>query len=681
MKTLQEIQEEDETELETNNDAFLLEDFTAGSISMSPAPDPFEIESTINLHDENWELLENSSPITKFLRDYGNGPRDPTDDPPVFPKYFSWTTRLENFPNDVYKKRFQNPNLRLLLLVIYCCVWLSIFFSIFEPYLLELPYFYPKNGDDKIPIISLGCNTHLDWQGSNNECGLNGELCRPFDNTEYIIRCPALCDRGAWAYSAIAVGSRRVKYTGYEIGGGKMEMPSSDDTSDLLSYPYRADSFMCGSAVHAGIVSPFFGGCARVSLDGFKDGFPSREGKYRTKFSVAFNSYFPASFSFRAFKEGVASGCYDPRFLIVFTNIILGLPVFYLSESLYGYWITALSGYWTLVLALDPPLITDPHESVTVYELFSIGFQRLLPLCFVVYVMWKSTIRRTLENGSPCAKVLLWYPMFWLGVMNNVTFDRLPVDRLTANDLKEQQGAITAVGSIILTILICAFIQVYSLWKSGRLRKYFKIYISGIFVIVLLALIPGLTLRLHHYILGIVLIPGCATRNASAYLFQGILFGLIMSGVSRWDFASIVETDFALLRGEAGGLLEPPFFLDYNQNTPNIISWSLDSDDIVKDDTGTIDGFSLLVNDIEVYVGKNTTINLDTLMTENSEFGSWIDKALTENKDANTTNIDLYLRIAQCSIRNPQRYRGDYTNAGILEWPEGIWHKPEPGVT
>lgn len=107
-------------------------------------------------------------------------------------------------------------------------------------------------------------------------------------------------------------------------------------------------------------------------------------------------------------------------------------------DSIYGYWINTIVGYWTLVLSLDPPLLTDAHDPASVYELFSVGFQRLLPLCFVLYVVWKSAVKRTLENGSPIAKVILWYPTFWLGISNNVTFDRLPVDRLTTTDLKSR---------------------------------------------------------------------------------------------------------------------------------------------------------------------------------------------------------------------------------------------------
>ena len=48
--------------------------------------------------------------------------------------------------------------------------------------------------------------------------------------------------------------------------------------------------------------------------------------------------------------------------------------------------------------------------------------------------------------------------------------------------------------------------------------------------------------------------------------------------------------------------------------------------------------------------------------------------------DASNGIIELYLRVARASVRSPTN-RGDYTNAGVLQWPNGIWQEPEPGVS
>lgn len=619
---------------------------------------------------EQWLMLQNSNPVSRVFKKIWFGPEEPRDDPPSFPRKWKVLQVLDDFP-ELYKVYFSNVYLRMFILGFYCLIWFTILHQLLYPYLIKPPYYYTNDGQHKIPIISLSCNSYLNWEGTNNACGLNAKDCGPFENKEYIIRCPALCDRGGWTYSAIAVGDKRVKYTGYEIGGGRRE--DKGNKGDI-SYPYRSDSFPCGSAVHAGIVSPFHGGCARLSMTGPQTSFPSRKGAYRTGFSIAMESFFPGSYTFKDIKDGITSGCYDPRTAVVVVNIIMGYPVWYMYDSIIGYWIINMIGFWTLTLALDPPLLTDPHDPASVYELFSVGFQRLLPLSFILYVLWKAAVKRTLEFGSPLAKVLLWYPTFWLGVMNNVTFDRLPVDRLTAKDLKEQAGAMTAVGSIAATILTCAIIQAYSLWKSGRFQKYFKIYISFIGGLVFLGSLTGLNLRIHHYILGMILVPGCATRGSSAYLFQGILIGLVLSGVARWDFASIVETNVALLRGEAGGRLSPPMF-EYNADTPHIVRWNMPLNNTEVDITGKIDGYSLLLNDIEVYVGKHKTVDLDILIHKNDMLKKLVSMSLKERDP-----IPLYLRVARVSTQDTKN-RGDYTNAALLEWPSGLWKDPLPGIT
>ena len=106
----------------------------------------------------------------------------------------------------------------------------------------------------------------------NGACGLNGQLCPEIINTDnqkniendVLIRCPALCDRSSWTYSLIPIGDQRIKYRGYYIGGGDKVTKEIDDNQ--ITNPYRADSYPCGAGVHAGVISPFWGGCARMSM-------------------------------------------------------------------------------------------------------------------------------------------------------------------------------------------------------------------------------------------------------------------------------------------------------------------------------------------------------------------------------------------------------------------------------
>lgn len=636
--------------------------------------DQFELSEHSDQLSTYQEQPNSSNALKRLACKIWNGPDIPLDEPPTWQLRWKGTLKIDEFPECVFRKRISSRSTRHVLLALYCTVWLGIIFSILHPHILSVPYSISPNGKRQI-IVPLECNDYYSWAGPNNECGLDGTLCHAFEQSteEAIIRCPALCDQGGYVYAAITVGDNRVKYKGYQIGGGTLE---NNKDSETLTKPYRADSFPCSAAVHAGLISPLWGGTVRIAQNGPQNTFPSTLGAHDTGYSVPFNSFFPNSFVFKSLDDYQVHHAYDPRALVVLWNIICGLPVWYLYESVIGYWIITLVGYWTLILALDPPLLVDPSDPVTFYSLFSIAFQRLLPLCFILYVMWKAAVKRTLggEKFSPLLKVILWYPTFWLGVMNNVTFDRLPVDRLTLKDLKEEAGALTAVASIISTILVCAVVQAYAIWKSGRFRKFFKIYIAMICGIVFLAKLPGLNLRIHHYILGILLAPGCATRGFSAYAFQGILIGLILSGVARWDFASIVETDFALLRGEAGARPLPPRFV-HNETQPHVIQWQ-DTGNQTQKNEDKFDGYSLLMNDVEIYVGNSTNFDFDQYFEEHHQWQELLRNALDANE---TTN--LYMRVAKASTNFPIDDRSDYTNAAVLEWPQGIWHQEAPGVS
>ncbi|CDO93077.1 unnamed protein product [Kluyveromyces dobzhanskii CBS 2104] len=635
--------------------------FELGDMSSTQKP----VEDTTEFIADHSELRYNDT--RPFWEKVWCGPINPKDESPKF--FIRW--KKLKFLNEL-PIRFNESKLggkapiRYGILIVHISLWFGIVFSLLFPFLLHPPVFIDKESHEVSSISSLTCTQPLrSWKGDNNACGINAELCESTIETDTLVRCPALCDR-AWIYSAITVGNQRVKYREFNIGGG----PAKE--SDYLSQPYRGDSAVCSSAYHSGLISGLFGGCVRVSKQGPQSTFPSANGKSGS--SVSFDSFFPTSFSFTTLKDGVFSGCYDLRSLIMVLNIAFSFPVFFFYKSIIGYWTITLTGFWTLLLVFDPPILTDPTDLTTVAELISTGFERLLPLCFILYVIWKASVKRTLQDGSPLVKATLWFPMFWLGVMNNVTFDRLPVDRLAISDLKELAGALLAVGSILATILICAVIQAYSIWKSGRFAKYFKILISVILGLVALSMIPGLSLRIHHYILGMTLVMFCSTRGASAYLFQGILIGLVISGIGTWGFASIVETNWSLLRGEAGAAFGPPIF-NFNASQPLTISWHPQNATAIPHE---LDGYSLLINDVERYVGSFSWVDLESLIEETPSFAQLVIDAQTKSEN---NSVPFYLRVAHANTKDPIKKRGDYTNAAILQFPEGLWQDPPPGVS
>lgn len=628
--------------------------------------------------------------IMRFFHYLWYGPIQPEDNPP--PR-IQCLLALEELPERINKNMLKK--FRIGGLILYLSFWFLLCYTILVPYLTKPPGI---SSDPNTKVIPLSCQSQSHfWRGKNGACGLNGELCPAFDESDgkdVIFRCPALCDRGSWTYSLIPIGDQLIKYRGYFVGGGN----SGDESEpNKLSNPYRADSFPCGAAIHAGVVSPFFGGCARISYsDGGQLSFPSAPGHYGVGESIPFLSFFKSSFIFKKLLGDSPDSdhfvhCYDPRLLILIINIILGIPVVYLASGAVAYWTINFVGFWTICLATDPPVTVDATEPDSLASLLSIGLERALPSGFILYVLWHCSAKRTLSNASsdldtkpsPLSKLILWYPLFWLGVLNNITFDRLPVDRLTLHDLQEQAGALLAVSSIILTIATCAFIQAYKIWLSGRFRKYLVIYGLFVFGLIFFSLLPGLTLRIHHYILAMLLIPGCATRGRTALAFQGILLGLFLSGSSRWGLAAIAETVDSLKRDDPRGRIIPPEFLGFNI-TSGILSWNITEDsnlsvmeqELIK----KYNGISLLINDIERFVGSGIlTLNLHELFQSTHDLKDNIHGALKAGSKDKEGNISLYLRIGK-KILGSEIY-SDFSNAGILKWPSGEFVKPEPGMT
>lgn len=635
----------------------------------------------------NWATQHTSKDrIRRFFSLLWQGPESPSDNPPA---PFRSLEFIEDIPAKFRAKT--SYGVRCVLLAIYLTLWVALWSRLLLPYLSEIPY---VDGDTEVVSLTCGQADQF-WKGKNAACGLDASKC-PAINTkdDIVFRCPALCDRGSWLYSLRAVGDQIIKYRGYFIGGGEQR----DENS--LSHPYRADSFPCGAAVHAGVVSPFFGGCARISYSsGAQSGFPATSGHYGVSDSVGFGSFFPYLYYFKAMVLH-ATLCYDPRLMVLILNVILGLPVVFLGSGASFFWIMAVVGFWTISLATDPPVLVEPQDPELFYRLISLGLERFLPTCFVLFFLWNISIKRTfgrtgdyaplamrydeleLSSAQPqhakyssLARILLWYPLFWLGVLNNITFDRLPVDRLTWHDLQVQPGALVTVLVVGSGVVGCIVAQAYYVWLLGRFWKLLLVYGLMFGSLFVLANIPGLSLRIHHYIFALMFIPGCSTRGKTAIAFQGILLGLFLSGVARWGFASIAETNLSLLRGEPLGEIYAPSFYSVHEGT---LYWKEENPDNSTPSIKALEytDVSLLVNDVERYIGPNTgSLNLTELIAENSELQQLVKFSLKDSKE----DITLYLRVAKYAPEG-KRY-GDYNRAAQLKYPSFNLTLGPPGIT
>lgn len=222
--------------------------------------------------------------------------------------------------------------------------------------------------------------------------------------------------------------------------------------------------------------------------------------------------------------------------------------------------------------------------------------KRMLPAFFVAIIVYRTVVKQTLAGiTAHLEKALFWLGGFWIGALSNYTFDWIPISRLTAHDLQQQPGAKLALAIIVFILFVVIVGQAYSFWLEGRLLRYLGLY--GVFIasILFCLAIPGVNLRIHHYILALLLLPGTSLQTRRSLLYQGILLGLFVNGIARWDFDSVLQTSEALRADAMLNSVVPvsiePLIHSGADGITATFTW--------VPPTTMIDGISVLVNDVE----------------------------------------------------------------------------------
>ncbi|TFK36851.1 LCCL domain-containing protein [Crucibulum laeve] len=473
----------------------------------------------------------------------------------------------------------------------------------------------------------IGC-TATYWL-ANDGCGLNGQLCAPFDNSTFEFRCPAQCNN-VILQNPRTVGNEEIAFKPLVVGGGD---PNGT---------YRGDSFICAAAIQAGVITHSKGGCGALQLDGNFTNFVPFTNNGIT--SLGFPTVFPLSFSF--LQGTTLDHCEDMRDGALAFNALICCLAFILLQSrpLALFWSLVCIGFWHVALFSQPQ---GPPPKLDV------AFGTFLPVLFIAYGFWRLAVRFTFPAFS-CAplEASIWFlGPFWVSLLNNLTFDKLPLSRLTASDLGKRAGAITSLVVILCVVVVLVINQVRVIRKTGWLPHYLGWYILGGLVILVLALLPGLNLRLHHYILGMVIIPGTAFPTRLSLAYQGLCLGLFLNGAAAFGLDPILQTAADLRQDAALGSLLPSFLTNstnYNNSIPFVdqtITWDM----IPNSDW---DGFALLVDDVQRYAGT----------------------ALNFSLAAFDSNVPHFFRLAFTSGAQA----GDFTKPATL-WPNGTWINPLPG--
>ncbi len=431
-----------------------------------------------------------------------------------------------------------------------------------------------------------------------------------------------------------AVGDQEINYHELVIGG-------PTDSSPLSPPVYRGDSFICQAAIHAGVVSDARGGCGVVQLLGERSSYTAstRHGMS----SIGFDSVFPKSYTF---VTHLSSECIpDLRWPLLAVTVVFTSILSLCTVSPLVFFASVFP-----MLFFHVGLVSDPPAGSAASSRASLVIGRFLPAALGSVIIYRYSVKPPLTGlTANIEKTVLWLGGAWIGALNNYTFGFIPIQRLTPHDLRVQPGARLALVLIIILLLAITSGQVYYLRLEGRLRRYMAIY--GIFVAFLLACvaIPPLHLRIHHYFLALLLLPGTRLQTRPSLLYQGILVGLFINGTARWGFDSILQTTGDLRDDGPLESLLPNITAPIAITALNItFAWAMPPKGY--------DGLSVLINDVERfrwYVGEGEA---------------------QETFQRTVTGKNEYFRFGFMSGSDA----ADYTKAGIWQ-PDGKWRTMKAG--
>ncbi|SJX62677.1 uncharacterized protein SRS1_16574 [Sporisorium reilianum f. sp. reilianum] len=499
------------------------------------------------------------------------------------------------------------------------------------------------NGVSRTPAF-LSC-TSTYWL-RNAECGLDGQACEPFytapGQVGQAFRCPANCV-DVTLLNPRAVGDQRVNYKPLVVGGGD------------ANGTYRADSFVCAAAIHAGVIGNARGGCGSVRLIGAHAGFEASRANGID--SLGFDSAFPMGYRFET-TEGEAD-CTDRRWQGYVVNAVLSAAVGFVlrPKRIVWFWTLACVGYWHVNLVSYPRDYPPPIGS---------AMGTFLPFRFV----WPAFAHVPVE--ATVWMLALW----WLGVLLNVVFGKVPIQRLVARDIAQQPGSVVAAIVVAVVVLCIAVNQVRVMCKTGWLAKYVSLYAVGGVLVGLAAAVPGETLRLHHYILALVLLPACAFPTRLCLAYTAFCLGMFTNGVARWGFDALLEDD-AVVQGDATGATARPTFNTTSSSwsaAQGVVRWNAIPASLSAD----WDGYALLVDDVLRYQGAGTSFDLTSLVDAYAQERVEDGQSL-ESMPSNSTLREAphYLRLAYSS----QGSAGDFTRAATAWLGNATWKDAPPGAT
>lgn len=412
--------------------------------------------------------------------------------------------RIQGFASDRTRFRYR------AVLALYFAVWAALFIVlvVFNRYRSMV---YDSASGEWVEPTNLGCYSVFDTRPA--VAGVNGSALEPFYNQTSFYRCPALCKYANptnYRYLGIA---RVPAGTPWVIGGS----------------PFRADSYICQSALQAGLSTNSFGGCFGLQKSGAQSSYPANSAE-----GLSFYGWFPFSYNLFAVPS---SHCIDfgPT-VTVPIMFLVSLIAVTLLRPVKGLFVAAmiLCGYFTVLYFTD----TQWNETF-----IAEGLGNFILTLFVTYVLYQrfgghETIPEPLHFAVEWSS--LWLPFFFFGLTINLwTIDL--VNFTVSSDMFNSPSNTAAffIGLPILLVIILS--QLVVIWRQARLVKFAVAYGLGIALFYVVAAVTGTYTHWHHWFNSLILFPLTNVSWKPSLVYQAFILGMFLNGVARWGFDSPFE--------------------------------------------------------------------------------------------------------------------------------------------
>lgn len=456
---------------------------------------------------------------------------------------------VQSAPLRWLERRFPLKRQKILLFLGLCLGWCLAFAVLSDTSVV------PTNIDGVFrPVRQLTCTDSF-WSPDYG-CGLNGENCPAPSEEPVAFHCPARC-AATKVDKPHLVGPQSVVDQPVVIGGPI----------------HRADSWICAAAVHADLLDDSRGGCGALTRLLQTNSYPGS--RFNGVSSVGVRTYFPHSYRFK-FDSGFDCHVSDHRWLLPYVSVAFtSLVSLFTTSPVVLFSVAVGTGFAQLRV-----LSTASDEAGGLSYVAAAA--RYIPAVIFLALVYKCSVRTTLYRmTAQLEKTIFWLGACWIGLLQGHIF-------------QESHFATPCL------VVFVALHQMYELHRNRSLHKSIPLYatFSALAVFSLLSnAVPQ-----HVLILGLLLLPGSAIQSRPNLVFQGLLVGLLVSGLIgqsllpwvrpfSWDPAP------ASAAQATAAVIVPPEVhepqISMADSFANItFTWAAPVPDAV-------DGISMLINDVE----------------------------------------------------------------------------------